>query len=403
MFERLRTGIRTMQLNQIDPIILGERLRLARESKQITQAIAAEVIGAARTTLVAIEKGQRKLKIFELKKLADFYNCSVNSFLREEAIHVDLVPRFRKQVTSHSNEGEKAALVMAKLAKAEVELENVLGVRRSRNYPPERPLLPGNVERQAEQDALELRQWLGLAQSPIHDIINILEFDLGVRVYIKKLDANISGLFAYEDSLGACILLNGNHPRDRRNLTAAHELGHLVSTRRIPEVLFDDDPQTSREEKYANAFAKAFLMPSRSLIHKFKEITAGATQFTRRHVIILAHSFGVSREAVVRQLEDLQVIKRGTWDWFSMNGGISNEQAREVLGEAAINNRDQAVAERPTTYRLNSLVCQAWQQALLSEGQLSKLLDIDHHELREILDSHDLDGSDENDAPSLFN
>ncbi|SCA56744.1 putative Zn peptidase [Candidatus Terasakiella magnetica] len=391
-----------MQLNQIDPITLGDRLRVARESKQITQAVASEAINAARTTLVAIEKGQRKLKISELKKLADLYNCSVNSLLREEAIHVDLVPRFRKQMSSHANAGEKAASTMTQLAKAEVELENLLGVQRVKNYPPERPLLPGNVERQAEQDALELRQWLGLSQSPIHDIVSILEFDLGVRLYIKKMDSSISGLFAYEDALGACILLNGNHPRDRRNLTAAHELGHLVSTRRVPEVLFDDDPQTSKEEKYANAFAKAFLMPSRALINKFKEITSGATQFTRRHVIILSHTFCVSREATVRQLEDLQVIKKGTWDWFTMNGGISNEQALEVLGELAINNRDQGVSEKPTTYRLNSLICQAWQQELLSEGQLVKLLDIDHHELRDILDNHDLDGSDADDAPSLF-
>ena len=46
--------------------------------------------------------------------------------------------------------------------KAEAELEGLLGIRRTRNYPPERPILPGDVRAQAEQNATELRQWLGL-------------------------------------------------------------------------------------------------------------------------------------------------------------------------------------------------------------------------------------------------
>ena len=43
-----------------------------------------------------------------------------------------------------------------------------------------------------------------------------LEMELGVRVYVRRLDGRISGLFAYDDGLGACMLLNANHPRDRR-------------------------------------------------------------------------------------------------------------------------------------------------------------------------------------------
>ena len=391
-----------MRHEEIDPIALGEKLRLAREATSITQAEAAKHIDVARTTLVAIEKGQRKVRFPELKKLADLYKTSVNSLLREEAVHVDLVPRFRRQVMSNDGLAEQAANVMSQLAKAEIELENILGITHVRNYPPERPLLPGDVIKQAEQDALELRQWLGLGQSPIQDITSIIELDLGIRFFVRKLDSKISGLFAYDDSLGACILVNGNHRKDRRTNTSAHELGHFIGTRRMPEVYFSDDPMTSREEKYADAFARSFLMPSRALLTKFKEVTAGASNFTRRHIIIISHHFGVSREAAVRRLEELQAVKRGTWDWFIMHGGITDEQALEVLGDRAPNNRDQAQSEKPTTFRLNALICQTWREGLLSEGQLSKLVGIDRYELREILDDHDLDGSESDDAPSFF-
>src|ERR1019366_1354422 len=174
---------------------------------------------------------------------------------------------------------------MADLVKAEVELENLLGVKRVRNYPPERPLLPGDVKAQAEQDATELRQRLGLGVGPVSDIVTLLEMELGVRVYVRRFDGRISGLFAYDETLGACMLLNANHPRDRRTQTAGHETGHFISTRRQPEILHQVESENSREERYANAFARAFLTPARALMQKFQEVTAGSDRLSRRHVI----------------------------------------------------------------------------------------------------------------------
>src|ERR1019366_5599192 len=105
--------------------------------------------------------------------------------------------------------------------------------------------------------------------------------------------------FAYDEALGACMLLNANHPRERRTQTAGHETGHFISTRRDPEILHLDQGENSREERYANAFGRALLTPARAVLQKFQELTAGSERLTRRHVIILAHFFGVSREAIV--------------------------------------------------------------------------------------------------------
>ena len=102
------------------------------------------------------------------------------------------------------------------LVRAEVELENLLGVQRTRNYPAERPLLPGDVRIQAESDALELRQRIGLGLVPVRDIENLLELEFGVRVYVRPLPSRVSGLFAYDTEVGACVLLNANHPSTRR-------------------------------------------------------------------------------------------------------------------------------------------------------------------------------------------
>jgi Zn-dependent peptidase ImmA (M78 family)/DNA-binding XRE family transcriptional regulator len=388
-------------LEQIMPVEAGERLRIAREGAKITQAAAASAIGVARTTIVAIEQGERRARINELQQLSKLYGTSVNALLRQESVHVDLAPRFRKVVGSDDAAADAAEL-MAELAKAEVELENLLGVKRVRNYPPERPLLKGDVRTQAEQDATELRQRLGLGIGPVSDIVTLLEMELGIRVYIRRFDGRISGVFAYDDTLGPCILLNANHPRERRTQSAGHETGHFISTRRQPEILHNDEAENSREERYANAFARAFLTPARAVMQKFQEITAGSDRLTRRHVIVLAHFFGVSREAMVRRLEELGSVKPGTWDWFQANGGITDEQSRQVLGDLSPRDGYKAEADRPTTLRLNMLASEAHRQGLLSEGQLARLLHLDRIELREVLGSQELEGSETNGVTNLL-
>ena len=63
----------------------------------------------------------------EVQKLAEAYGTSVNALLRREAVHVDLVPRFRKLFNTNDKAEAEAAELIDSLAKAEVELENLLG------------------------------------------------------------------------------------------------------------------------------------------------------------------------------------------------------------------------------------------------------------------------------------
>lgn len=234
-----------MALDSIDAVDVGTRLRGAREAAGLTQTDAAADLRVARTTLVAMEQGRRRVRTDELQHLARLYGTSVNAVLRREAVHVDLVPRFRKLSTAN-------------------------------------------------------------------DVMSLLELDLGVRLYVRPLDSRVSGLFAYDDGVGACILLNAGHPRERQAQTGVHELGHLTSRRQTPDVCRLDRQDDSREERYANAFGRPFLTPARTVAARFQDLTAGAPRFTRRHVILLAHAFGVSREAMVRRLEELDLVKRGT-------------------------------------------------------------------------------------------
>lgn len=387
-----------MTPNESNPAVIGPRLRAARESASLTQASAAAAAGIARTTLIAVEQGRRRVGTRELLCLANAYGVSLNRLLRRESAFVKIVPRFRSLYASPDRTRDSAVALLETLVRAEVELENLLGVDRFHCYPPERPILPGDPRAQADQDALELRHWLGIGQGPIQDLEGLLEFDLGVRLYVQRIDETISGLLAFDETHGACILLNANHPRARRNHTAAHELGHLVSSRSKPLVMRTDSLGNSREERYADMFARAFLTPSRSVKQVFLGVTTGATHFARRHAVLMAHRFGVPREAMVRRLEELRLIKDGSWTWFQKNGGITNVMEQRVLGDAAPSVNGGDCRPRTGTSRLYSLAAAAWKNQLLSEGQLADLLQVDRIALRKQLD----EALDEVDADAVL-
>ena len=67
----------------------------------------------------------------------------------------------------------------------------------------------------------------------------------------------------------------------------------------------------------------------------------GQGKFTRRHVINLADWFGVTPRRLVLECERQGLCRRGSWDWFVKNGGITRQHIAEVRADRAL-----AAAER---------------------------------------------------------
>lgn len=381
-------------LNELSAQEIGRRLRLAREDADIRQDDAAQVIGMSRPTLVSIEKGARRARIQEIQSLARHYGVSVNALLRREAVHTDLMPRFRKLRETENAHTTEAVQLFNDLIKADVELENVLGIQRRRRYPPECGINEGDIVALAEKHAKDLRDWLGLGLGPIGDIFSIVELELGIRLYQRRLSSSskVAGLFTYDESVGACILLNANHPLPRRTQSAAHEIGHFYGTRQTPEVLEEDEKFLSRDERYANAFGRAFLTPAESFSESFRQLKEITGKTTRRLIILLAQQYNISRQACGLRLEELGLAKKGTWAWFENNGGINDHHVREVLGEID-DRRDPAKsdADRAISHRMSLMAHAAWKRELMSEGQLAELLKVGRVELRGVIDQIELE------------
>ena len=393
-------------LNELGAQEIGRRLRLARENAGIRQDDAARFIGMSRPTLVSIEKGVRRVRIEELQVLTHHYGVSVNALLRREAVHTDLMPRFRKLRETDDKHAVEAIQLFNDLIRADVEMENVLGIERRRNYPPDRGINEGDVLTLAEKHAQELRAWLGLGPGPMADIFSVIELGLGIRLYQRRLSSKskVAGLFTYDETVGACILLNANHPLPRRIQSAAHELGHFYGTRNTPEVLEEDERFLPRDERYANAFGRALLTPAESFEESFRQLKEITGKTTRRLIILLSQQYNISRQACGLRLEELGLAKKGTWEWFEKNGSITEDHVRNVLGEMA-NQPDPAKldADRPISHRMSLMAHVAWKRDLMSEGQLAELLGVDRVELRNIIDQIELEESETDDLFKLPN
>lgn len=67
----------------------------------------------------------------------------------------------------------------------------------------------------------------------------------------------------------------------------------------------------------------------------FQAHTEGQTHFNRRMAITLADMAGMRPMSMVWRLEKMGLLKRGSWEWFKMNGGITRDHITEVRADNA--------------------------------------------------------------------
>lgn len=368
-------------LQRIDPVELGRRLKAARNAARVTQDQAALCIGAVRTTLVAIERGDRRLSPEEFLGLCDLYDASPGRLLRPDTLHPDLAVHFRRLPGPGTDpEVLDAARLLQDLAARYVELERSLGRPLEPAYPPVWRLARGQVQEQAEDAAMDLRGRLGLGHLPIPDVLSLIETELKIRLFIVPLPSSIAGAYAYHQVLDACILVNANHALNRQTWTAAHELGHFLSDRQNAEVLADSTADGAADEPFANLFAAAFLMPAPAVRARYRDLCLEEGKFSARSLVYLARSFHVAPEAMARRLEQLRLFRKGTYDAMRA-AGFNGEVVRRILGDA---NAGPALRLLP---RYTLIAVEAYERELISEGELAQMLRIGRIETRELVES----------------
>ena len=165
-----------------------------------------------------------------------------------------------------------------------------------------------------EKAAQALLDELGLDTAPV-DVEHIAR-QLNLVVTKERLGAELSGLLVRQPGAIPVIGVNTLHHPRRQRFTIAHELGHfrlqhkgevIVDSIRVSRR--DDKSRTAseRDEREANAFAAALLMPP-DLVQQHVQRLMDARSGQTRVIIDLAGLFDVSEESMRYRLLNLGML-----------------------------------------------------------------------------------------------
>lgn len=371
-------------IENLDPKVLGRRLTEARKSRGVTQEDAAKHIGCSRPTFIAIEKGTRLPKAEEIIKLASLYGRKVSDIVRPGEPMGDLQPHLRavaQQMKENDAGIAEAISALQKFAEDYHRLERLLNVPLRMNYPQEVQLGRGNVHALAEDVATQERHRLGLGDQPVVHVRSLLEAEVGLRIVYEDLPSKIAGMFGFSSDLGGVIAVNRKHPPQRRRATLLHEYGHLLTDRFKPGIDYLTFPgRKPANERFAESFSMAFLIPATSVRRRFNEIVNDSGDFQIADLCRLSHFYIASVEAMTLRLEGLGLIPKGVREHLK-------ESRFEVRrAETVLNLQQHSVADNRFPDRYVFLAVQAYDKGEVSEGELCDLLRCDRVTAREIVD-----------------
>ncbi|MBI4492723.1 MAG: ImmA/IrrE family metallo-endopeptidase [Chloroflexi bacterium] len=369
----------------IDDAVIGARLQAARRALDLTQGEVGKKMGMVTSTISAIESGKRSVTGPELHAFAQLYHRPLAYFFEEE---IPGSPGFEYLFRAADVETiDRTSIVeFQELTRDYALLEAVMDV-------PPLPL-PSDYSQfgfRTDEDAETLAEMergrLGLGHAPLKDLMDFLDSTVGIRTFLVPVaQSTWSGLLVRDESGRPCIAVNAKEESYRRNFDLAHEYGHVLAhlakqgtpAARIDKVA--EFVRSSADERFADAFASAFLMPRRAVLTQVERVLgANAGHFTDFDLVHLAMQFGVSGQAMSHRLVSLRKLSRQRHEEY-WKGRRTFKDLAEALGYT-VDWSPKLVL--PARYRY--LALKAYEEARISLAKLAELLRENYFDLRQRL------------------
>jgi Zn-dependent peptidase ImmA (M78 family) len=150
---------------------------------------------------------------------------------------------------------------------------------------------------------IQLRKHWGLGSRPCLDMVGLLERVGCVVATIDMKTAKLDGLCGWSDfdDRPQIILANDKMSFPRRQMDAAHELGHAVLHRHVTGQQLDSD--LKEIERQAFRFASAFLLPADSYAPELPHMSLTGMQVAKER-------WRVAIKAQIMRVADLGIISR---------------------------------------------------------------------------------------------
>jgi Zn-dependent peptidase ImmA (M78 family) len=343
--------------------MIADRIRLARNKA----GLSLRELAAAMDSLVTAqaigkyERGEDIPSSKVLSGLAKALKVSISYLLDTQGLVLSGV-EFRTKANTTAKDRAHVETEVLEWIERYLQVELVLDLDSSKWQCPVPCPVKLKTIGEAEHLAKNTREAWKLGVDPIPNMTELLE-EKGLKVLTVPLPDRVSGFTCMvgrgegQPSLPV-IVVNDRFSLERRRLTLAHELAHrLIDTHCLNE---------KDEEKAANLFAGAFLMPREHLLN---EVGKHRNALGYNEIVDLKHIYRVSGMALLMRLRQLDVISQATlvYAFQTIARGWRTQEPEELEKPAKRGERERARRFERLSYR-------ALAEGLISLGKAAELL-----------------------------
>ncbi len=353
-----------MNTNSIDANSLGKRIRLRRRSRHWTQAELAVKVGIRTGPMNYLENGHHLPSLPVLCKLAEIFGISVDQLLgsgpqanggREaQAPYGDRVRQSEdvKWGVPGDYRADHALLVrfdpvkavpddalldqIERMIDAFLALEDICGVQKQAQIPFKirLPMCASGFDRYTGR----VRGFLGVSEAVISDYLELLE-NAGLRIVFLPMPQGVESISCYDRvNANAFIFIKSKGLSVERQLfRLCYELGriYLYNGGMAPRAKIG----ALDVEHAARRFASLFLMPAEAVLSSVRQVGVGEKEWTWEMLMRLKYRFGVSAEAFLYRLEELDLIARpvrdqlktGIYAYYAAHDNTEPDASRRLL------------------------------------------------------------------------
>jgi Zn-dependent peptidase ImmA (M78 family)/transcriptional regulator with XRE-family HTH domain len=316
------------------PKFVGQRLRQVREARQLTGVALAELVGVTSASITQYEGGKQRPAPETLQRLATVLNVEPDFFARPMPAEEPASAIFWRSAASATAMARKRAHSRYDWLREIVDyLRTFMELPRVRfpaavASPDPSALSLEEVERLAG----EARRFWGLGDGTISDVTLLLENNGAVLTSGELAASTLDAFSQWRWTSNVPFMFFGTEKDSaaRHRFNVAHELGHLLLHRYVPQVKIGRIEQHNLVEAQANRFAGAFLLPA----ERFQDTLYAPTLDA---MLALKPQWNVSVALMIRRVADLGMASDEHVKRLWMNYTRRRWKGREPLdGEVAV-------------------------------------------------------------------
>lgn len=294
----------------------GLNIKIARESRGLSQKELAKLVGLTQVSLSRMEKSDSIIALPYVEKIGEALHYPISFFDKsfdDKELQSSLFYRKRATIKVHDLD-----IINRRIQIINKAIDTLLDAVEIPEF--SIPAIECTDEYHADEIAYRLKKHMQFPSSPILNIVNAIE-KCGVIVCFLKLGKSgdkFDGLTTFTSKGYPVIYLNDDMSNDRKRFNLIHEVGHLTMHLRSEDLKKSEE--TKEEE--ANLFAAEFLLPMSTCI-------ADLSNMRLRDLPDLKNKWMVSKAFLIHRAKELGCINENTSKYYYITLGRNKEKKQE--------------------------------------------------------------------------